>query len=111
MKIFNFSKPYQYATVSAGETKTVFLIKVPSGCKAYIQKTANNWFPNTYLKWKVDDELVEKVERQIAPVNSPKPEIPPIIAVNKIEWIVVNNSKSSFIFEVLQEGAFQQEVN
>lgn len=108
MKIFNFFKPYQYVTVAAGETKTVFILNVPHGHRAYIQRTANNMFSNSFLEWKVDGELVEKVERQIAPVNSPKPETPPIIALAKIEWIAINNSDSSHIFEVLQEGIFQR---
>ena len=109
MKTFNFFKPYQYTTVVAGETKTVFLINVPNGHKAFIQRTANNWFQNTYLEWKIDDEIIEKVERQIAPVNFPRQEIPPLIAKNKIEWIAVNNGDSSYIFEVLQEGVFQED--
>lgn len=109
MTTFNFYKPYQYATVAAGETKTVFLINVPAGHKAYIQRTGNNWFSSTYLEWKVDDELIEKVQRVIAAVVAAKPENPPIVAVNKIEWIAVNNSSSSQVFEVLQDGIFQEE--
>ena len=109
MAIFNFTKPYQYATVAAGETKRVFFLKVPKGHKAYIQRTGNNWFQNTYWEWKVDGELVEKVERLIAPVHITKPEVPPIIAIDKIEWIAHNNSDSSHIFEVLQDGIFQEE--
>jgi len=109
MSVFNFFKPYQFATVAAGESGTVFLLKVPSGHRAYIQRTANNWFQNTYLNWKVDGELVEKVERMIAPTPAPKPESPPIIAVDSIEWIAFNNSDSSHTFEVLQDGIFQEE--
>ncbi len=109
MSIFNFFKPYQYAAVAAGESGTIFSLKVPSGCKAYIQRTGNNWFQNTYFEWRVDGELVEKVERMIAPVPAPKPESPPIKAVEKIEWIAFNNSDSSHTFEVLQDGIFQEE--
>ncbi len=109
MAIFNFTKPYQYATIAAGQSGTVFTLNVPKGHKAYIQRTANNWFPNTYWKWKVDGELVEKVERQISPVHIPKLEHPPIVAIDKIEWVAVNNSTSSHIFEVLQDGIFQEE--
>ena len=109
MSIFNFFKSYQYLEIEAGESGTVLLIKVPAGCTAYIQRTGNNWFPNTYFDWLVDGELVEKVQRMIAPVPAPKPESPPITAVNKIEWIAFNNSTSSHKFGVLQDGIFQEE--
>ena len=109
MSIFNFFKPFQYIEIGDGESGTVLLIKVPQGCRAYIQRTGNNWFPNTYFEWKVDGEIVEKVERMIAPTPAPKPESPPIIAVDKIEWIAYNNSNSIHTFAVLQDGIFQEE--
>ena len=109
MSIFNFFKPFQTAVIAAGASGVVFTLKVPSGCKAYIQRTANNWFENTYYEWRVDGELVEKVERMVAPTPAPKPESPPIVAVDKIEWIAFNNSTSSHNFGVLQDGIFQEE--
>ena len=109
MAVFNFFKQFQTAIIAAGESGTVFLLKVPAGCKAYIQRTGNNWFSNTYYDWLVDGELIEKVERMIAPTPAPKPESPPIIAVDKIEWIAYNNSNSSHHFGVLQDGIFQEE--
>ena len=108
MSVFSFFKPFQYLEIAAGESGTVLLIKVPSGCKGYIQRTANNWFPSTYLDWLVDGELIEKVERMIAPTPAPRSETPPIKVVGKIEWIAHNNSDSSQIFAVLQDGVFKE---
>ena len=109
MSTFNFFKPYQYATIAAGASGIIFSLKVPAGHKAYIQRTGNNWFQNTYFEWKVDGEIIEKVERMIAPVPAAKPESPPIVAVDSIEWIAYNNSDSQHTFEVLQDGIFQEE--
>ena len=106
MKSFNFFKPYQFATVAAGESGTVFSMNVPKGNKAFIKNTGNSWFIKTYLNWRVDGELVEKVERRIASVNSPRGETPPIIAIGTIEWVAVNNDAYPHVFEVLQDGIF-----
>ena len=109
MSTFNFFKTFQYAIVAAGSSGTIFSLKVPAGHKAYIQRTGNNWFQDTYFEWKVDGEIIEKVERMIAPTPAPKPESPPIIAVDSIKWIAYNNSDSSHKFGVLQDGIFQEE--
>ena len=58
------------------------------------------------MNWKIDGELMEKVERQIAPIFTARREIPPIIVRHKIEWIATNNDNFSHVFEVLQDGIY-----
>ena len=102
-------KPYQYLAVAANSSAVVFELIIPPSYVAYIQWTANNWFPSTSIAWEVDGELLENLERQTAPVNSPKQEIPPIVARKSIRWTAYNNAGSSHTFEVLQEGIMVKE--
>jgi hypothetical protein len=101
-----FYKPYQYATIAAGESGRVYYYKIPDSCVGFIQQVANAWFANTKLDWIVDGEHVEPnlIERQIATIIEPKEYNPPILVRNYIEWIAYNNSTASHVFEVLTDG-------
>lgn len=97
--------PHRYATVEAGETKTLYDFKLPKNRVFHIHQVANNWFHDTYSIWKLDGARVEKVERWISSINSPlviKDRY--LVAYNSVKWITVNNSLESIISETLLDG-------
>jgi hypothetical protein len=95
--------PHQYKLVKAGKSDIVYEFIIPKGYVAFIDQIANSWYPNTYLKFIVDWEE-ETVQREIAPINSPKEYKPPILAKNFIRWIAFNNDSQDHVFEVLCDG-------
>jgi histidinol dehydrogenase len=104
---FPSNQRYQYKTVEPGKTETVFKLDIPADKVGIITEVGNSWYPNTYLMWMVDGAgRVEKVERQIADVSSPKTYERGIVAFVSIEWEATNNDTQAHVFEVLCDGYF-----
>ena len=101
---------YQTLTIAAGERGRVYYFPITGGYTAFIRSVANAWAANTYYNWLVDGELIEKVERAIAALNSPLEIKPPIIAKRSIEWYGVNESGASVVFEVVMEGELAKPI-
>ena len=98
-----FYNPYQYKKIDPGKSDIIYYFEIPKGYIGFIDQLANNYFPNTYIEFWVDN-FVNIIQRQIAPLNEPKKYEPPIVAFNVIKWIGYNNDTSSHIFEVLCDG-------
>ena len=98
--------PHQYMSVPAGESKTVYYFKVPSGKVLFIDRIANNWFTDTKWEFIIDGEMVfSKIEREIAPINQPEKYEPPYLVTGYVKWIMYNNSSSDIIAEVFCDGS------
>ena len=59
--------PYAYREVPAGETVTVYELRVPKGRVAYLQRVANNYYEGIKHYWEVDGK----------PLAVPPPPPPP----------------------------------
>jgi hypothetical protein len=106
MKLISFSRvinPHQHKLVKSKSSDVVFEFKIPKGHVGFINKVANSWYPNTYLEFIVDWEVV-KVEREIAPINKPEEFDPPILVRNFVRWVAYNNDTSDHYFEVFCDG-------
>lgn len=104
--------PAVYVNVPANSTVTVYDIMVPPTYFAVVQRIGNNFLlamdqnnnPLFYYNFLIDGELIEKVVRIIADVNSPRDLNPPFVAVREIQWVCVNNTSSPFIAEIVCDG-------
>ncbi|MEM1558264.1 MAG: hypothetical protein QXG12_06700 [Thermoproteota archaeon] len=104
---FPANQRYQYKLVKAGESDIVFKLDIPPDKVGVITEVANSWYPNTYYMWSVDGAgRAERVERQIAPIESPKQYDKGIVAFVGIEWEAYNNDTRDHVFEVLVDGYF-----
>lgn len=97
--------PHQYDSVSAGQKKTIFYFKVPSGMVLFVKQVANTWDNNTYWLFEIDGERVyPKIERVIAELDEPKEYDPPFLVKGNVKWTFYNNSSSTVSAEVLCDG-------
>jgi len=101
-------KTYFSSKVSAGETAELVNVKIPKPYVGFIYKIANSWYPNTFLKFIIDGELVEilKMRRDI---TNPLEYEPPIVVKHSIKVIVVNNSSEDHYFEFWVDGVGAEE--
>jgi hypothetical protein len=95
---------HQVKLIPAGKSDTVFYLRIPKGYFAFIDQVANTYFPNCFYEWIIDHDSIEKVEREIAPLNSPKEFNPPFVAKTFIKWEGYNENSEDHLFEVLNNG-------
>lgn len=104
---------YQYLTVAANTLdQEIYRITNPNqkdhlGVIIFI---ANSWFPNTTLRWFVDDTLLQTIQYQIAQINSPLKYAIGIPFYKNIYWHADNNDGNAHTFEVLQDGYYIRKV-
>lgn len=100
------SKPFQYATVPAGKTKTVYELDVSGPKVAFLQYVANNYFLETYHIWEVDGKPVidPYLELSLAPVDRPKPLLPWMRVNDFVRWRVRNKGAFDRTIEVVLDG-------
>ena len=98
-----FEEPYQYATVKAGETKTVYTRRITGGYVGFITQLSVSWYASTYIDWICDGVLLERLLRAI-PFTTPKEFDPPIKVKKKIDFIAYNGDTSDHSFGVLCDG-------
>jgi hypothetical protein len=105
-KIENIPRPYKYSTISAGSSETLFDLKLSKDQIAFVSYLGNIWFSNTYSELKFDYELYNDstIGYEIAGIDSPHEELPPIIAHERITWKFFNGDTSSHTFECLVKG-------
>jgi hypothetical protein len=115
-KPFYQDKIYQWKQISAGKRDVVYRYRRGdpywgSGEVAIIYYLGtNDWFTNTYINWFIDNYLKEKLERQIAPVNSPLRLTPiPLVAKREIMFEAFNGDSSAHKFEILCDGTIMDE--
>lgn len=102
---------YQAKTLSAGEKATVFVLTVPPNYYGFLERIANRWYPDTLLEWRIDGKLIERVVREIAPLNQEPYYCRPAYLVHmKIEWIGQNDSATSKELAVFCDGRFCRTV-
>lgn len=91
-----FPQHYVYELVGSGETKEVFRIDVNGGYVAFIERMAFDWFEGSNppatrsVIMLVIDGVRRSFEYQID-INKPYVLDPPIVARNRVSWIVTNN--------------------
>lgn len=99
----------------------MFSLVVPEGYVGGVITEIGNTYPSATdkdgkplftLNFKVDDELVESVQRIIADINAPKQFNPLGIAVKKtVEWIAVNKHMTAAAHtKILCNGFFYRFV-
>lgn len=98
-----FDDPYQYKTVKAGETATVYSRRVLGKYVGHITQLSLAWYSSTYVDWIVDGVLLERFQRAI-PFTTPKEFNPPITVKKKIDFIAYNGDTSDHAFGVLCDG-------
>jgi len=105
--MFRRDDQYQYKTVPAGENRTVFYLRNPNPTKlvGLITEVANDWYPHTYLEWRIDYNP-KIVEYMIGNINNPKEFERGIPFKEEVEWIAYNNDTEEHAFGVLCDGFF-----
>lgn len=100
-----FRKPYQVATVPAGQTLDVFREEIRDwpGYVGVVTHIGNDWFPNTSLTRYIDGRAQENpIVRQIAPVNNPL--VVKIFVERDIVWTATNSDTVAHTFGILTNG-------
>lgn len=92
-RMFKRELQYQYATVAAGESGTVFKLENPQPdlLVGIITQVANDWFPDTFLEWYIDYEH-KKVEYVIGQIDAPKEFERGIPFFQEIKWVAHNEN-------------------
>ena len=98
--------PYAYREVPAGETVTVYELRVPKGRVAYLQRVANNYYEGIKHYWEVDGKPVYDpyFELSLAPVDNPKQIVPWMRVREFTRWRCRNDSSVSRTIEILLDG-------
>jgi len=106
-RMFKRELQYQYATVKAGESKTVWFMRNPQPqlLVGIITQVANSWYPNTYLEWFID-HYPKKIEYVIGDVEKPKHFERGIPFHGQVKWVAHNEDTVAHTFEVLCDGFF-----
>jgi len=106
-RMFKAEWRYQYKTVPAGRSDTVFKLENPQPdlLMGIITQVANDWYPNTYLDWLIDYSP-KRVEYKIAEIENPKGYERGIPFEREVRWIAYNNDVSDHVFGVLCDGFF-----
>lgn len=107
VRMFKRDLQYQYATVPAGSSVQVYLLKnpEPDNLVGIITQVANDWFPHTYLEWFID-YLPKRVEYSIADIEAPKEYERGIPFHSQIKWVAHNEDIADHVFGVLNDGFF-----
>lgn len=99
-----FTTPYQHKTIEAGSSGIVYEFNLPSQYVGFIYDLALSWYRNTYLGWKIDNSMVEQIERQIGEFKRPRLFDPPYFVEKQIKFTAYNNNSKAHIFRVLCDG-------
>lgn len=102
--------PYQYKKVEAGKSAVVYQYDLPSGYVGFMYDLALTRFPNTYLGWEIDNDMVEQLERNIGEFKKPKLFDPPYFVEKQIKFTAYNNDTKTHRFEVLCDGLLVRKI-
>lgn len=102
---FPYFARHQTKTIQPGKSGVIYKYEVPQGRVAFVDMVANVWYEDTYYYWMIDYYLVEKVQREISPMNDPLHIARPYVAQYEISWEAHNDSDTALTFEVLHDGS------
>lgn len=105
-----YGSPYQYKKVEAGKSGVVYEYKLPSDYVGFIYDLALSWYPQTYLGWEIDNEMIEQIERKFGEFKRPRLFNPPYFVENQIKFTAYNNSSSPQTFRVLCDGLLVRRI-
>ena len=116
-----FYAPHQQQIqVGAGTSKVIYEFDLRSLCSDYIgfiERLAVAWYPDTYIDWEIDGELVEQIKRSIGWTGDPdepfmNPELfnPPYFVREKIKFTAYNNDTKARYFEVFCDGILRRKI-
>ena len=103
---YQFPIVHQSKSVTVGERKTIYELKIPAGGVGFIHGIGNNYYAGIKWYWYIDDALVEPdpIERQLGLVNLPKIFKPPFVVKNSIRVEVYNGADETANMEWLCDG-------
>lgn len=106
-RMFKREQQYQFKTVEAGGSDTVYKLHNPERgvMVGIITQVANDWYPGTFLEWYIDHKL-KKVDYIIAQIDVPKEYERGIPFFEEIEWVAHNESDEDRTFGVVCDGFF-----
>lgn len=109
---FPQDQTYQYLTLAPGASGTIFLLDIPPKYFGFLERVANRWYNDTYLDWKIDGKLIERVRREFAIVGR-EPYIlePPFIIKKELRWLGKNDSSASVTLAVMCDGRLCRNPN
>jgi len=105
-----FTTPYQHKTIEAGGSGIVYEFNLPSGYVGFMYDLALSWYPNTYLGWEKDNEMIEQIEHRIGEFKRPKLFDPPYFFEKQMKFTAYNNSKSAQTFRILCDGLLIRKI-
>ena len=96
--------PYHHIIVPAGGNAVIYDLR-PEPYIAFIRYVANSWYPHTYLEWRIDNELIERIERQIGSADNPHEFRPEYVVQNSCTVRVFNNDTVTHSFWIVMDGS------
>ncbi len=103
-------QPREPLRVESGHSEVVYEFELPSDYVGFICDLATRWYANTYIDWEVDDDLVERLHRQVGEFRRPKLYDPPYFVRDKIRFTAYNNDNVPHDFEVLCDGILIRKI-
>lgn len=106
-RVFKRDQQYQYRTVLAGGSATVYRLENPQEdlLVGIITQVANDWYPHTFLEWFIDYEP-KRIEYVVGSVDAPKEFLRGIPFHHEVKWVAHNEDVSDHVFGVLCDGFF-----
>lgn len=104
-RMFKRELQYQYKTIAAGKSGTVWFMKNPQPqlLVGIITQVGNSWYSGTYLEWFID-HYPKKIEYVIGDVDDPKHFERGIPFHKQVKWVAYNEDDVEHTFEVLCDG-------
>lgn len=106
-RMFKPELQYQYKTVEAGGSATVYKLDNPERgiLVGIITQVANDWYPDTFLEWYIDYKP-KRVDYVIGQMDAPKEYERGIPFHHEVKWVAHNKSDEDHVFGVLCDGFF-----
>ena len=104
---YNPHQPETPVNIAPGGSAVIYEFDLRSLCPEYVGFICDLYvpcYPNCYIDWEIDRQLVERLRRRIGELRKPKLFDPPYFVRDSIKFTAYNNDKSSFKFEVLCDG-------
>ena len=108
--MFPVGVKYQTLAIAPGVTATVYIFRNwGQDFRAFVERIGIGpddlpWNRVRFV-WKIDGEIVEDYDYQIAGIRKPKQFDEPFVARTEIVWEITNDDTETHVFEVLCDGS------